>query len=234
MKKRIVLSFVFILLIISSVAIYKYVLEKDRYSSVSIVPENRNDLPLYDGLEFQENHYLIKGNHWNNIYEFYRDTLPNHGWKLVFKQASIEDSGGFMLRFQKKDKELHIGGGWNPYANETETTFDLNPVLHKTMWIDQKPRSICVYLNKNAVNCNKITDQNKIEQFIKMVDEDAVNKDDAPLQKEFGIVDVNGEKIEIHYDPLLPSFTLKKADERKQMKPEALLELLGLTHLQER
>lgn len=130
LKKRIVISFVFVLLVFLSVTIYQYVVKKDRYSSVSIVPEQRNDLPLYEGLEFQEHHYLMKGNHWYDIYEFYRDSLPSHGWKLVFKQASIEGWGGFMLRFEKNNKELHIDGGWNPYANETETIFDLNPVQH--------------------------------------------------------------------------------------------------------
>ncbi|MGA4720875.1 hypothetical protein [Fictibacillus nanhaiensis] len=130
LNKRMLLFFVFILLMVLSAALYKFVLEKDRYSSVSIVPEHRNDLPLYKGLEFQDHHYLIKGNHWYEIYTFYRDTLPHHGWKPVYKQASIEDWGGFMLRFQKGDKELHIDGGWNPNVNETETTFDLNPVQH--------------------------------------------------------------------------------------------------------
>lgn len=130
LNKRMVLSFAFILLIVSSAVIYKFVLEKDRYSSVSIVPEHRSDLPLYEGLEFQDHHYLIKGNHWYEIYKFYRDTLPHHGWKPVHRQAFIENSGGFMLRFQKNDKELHIDGGWNPYSNETETIFDLNPVQH--------------------------------------------------------------------------------------------------------
>ncbi|WP_137790390.1 hypothetical protein [Bacillus sp. E(2018)] len=128
MKKWIILSFVFILMIISSATIYNYVLKEEQYSSVSIVPEHRNDLPLYEGLEFHDHYYSIKGNHWYEIYKFYRDTLPKHDWKLVFKRASIEDWGGFMLRFQKHDKELHIDGGWNPNTNETETMFDLNPV----------------------------------------------------------------------------------------------------------
>ncbi|MED1865175.1 hypothetical protein P4V41_17045 [Fictibacillus nanhaiensis] len=130
MKKRIVISFALIILIISSVAIYKYVLQKNRYSSVSIVPENRKDPPLYEGLEFQEHQYSMKGNHWYDIYKYYRDELPNHGWKLIFKQAAIENWGGFMLRFQKNNNELHIDGGWNPYTNDTETNFDLNPVQH--------------------------------------------------------------------------------------------------------
>lgn len=130
LNKRMVLSFAFILLMVSSAAVYKFVLEKDRYSSVSIVPEHRKDLPLYEGLEFQDHHYVIKGNHWYEIYKFYRDTLPHHGWKPVHKRASIEEWGGFMLQFQKNDKELHIDGGWNPYSNETETTFDLNPAHH--------------------------------------------------------------------------------------------------------
>ncbi|WP_416730794.1 hypothetical protein [Fictibacillus sp. JL2B1089] len=106
MNKRMVLSFAFILLMVSSAAVYKFVLEKDRYSSVSIVPEHRKDLPLYEGLEFQDHHYVIKGNHWYEIYKFYRDTLPHHGWKPVHKRASIEEWGGFMLQFKKNDKEL--------------------------------------------------------------------------------------------------------------------------------
>ncbi|MDM5317572.1 hypothetical protein QUF49_16295 [Fictibacillus sp. b24] len=232
MKKILIIACVCIAFFVSGVSVYSYMNEKNRYASVTVVPEKRDDLPLYKGLEFQEHNYLIKGNHWYDVYGFYKKQMPLHGWKLVHKQAFIEDWGGFMMTWEKDGKELHIGGGWIPNENTTEVRFDLRPIMRSTNWIEAIPSSICVYANKEADTCSTITDLNKIEQFVKWVNDEAIDKEDASLQKDYGIVEVNGKKIEIHYDPELPSFTLKSADGRKQLKPEPLLELLGLTELQ--
>ncbi|KZE68828.1 hypothetical protein AWM68_00695 [Fictibacillus phosphorivorans] len=231
MKKILIMACVCIAFFVSGVSVYSYMNEKNRYAAVTVVPEQRDDLPLYKGLEFQEHNYLMKGNHWYDVYVFYKKQMPLHGWKLVHKQASIEGSGGFITSWEKDHSELFIDGGWNPHENTTEVKFDLRPIIRSTSWIESIPSSICVYASKEAETCSTLSDQKKIEQFVNWVNDEAMDKEDAPLQKDYGIVVVNGKKIEIHYDPELPSFTLKSADGRKQLKPEPLLELLGLTEL---
>lgn len=130
MKKSIVITCVIFAFLVSGFSIYSYMKEKNRYTGQTVVPEKRDDLPLYEGLEFQEHEYMLKGNHWYTVYEFYKEKLPENGWKLIHKQASLEASGGFIMSWEKDDKELWINGGWNTNENETEIIFDINPSLH--------------------------------------------------------------------------------------------------------
>ena len=104
--------------------------EKNRYTGQTVVPEKRDDLPLYEGLEFQEHEYMLKGNHWYAVYEFYKEKLPENGWKLIHKHASLEASGGFIMSWEKDDKELWINGGCNTNEKETEIIFYINPSLY--------------------------------------------------------------------------------------------------------
>jgi hypothetical protein len=233
MKKYIFIVCAGIAFCISGFSVYSYMNERDRYNSLTVVPEKRNDLPLYKGLEFREHDYAMKGNHWYTIYNFYKSELPQLGWKLIHKQASLEGpGGGFMMSWKKDDNELFIGGGWHPEQNQTEIIFDLRPLLRNSAWIDSIPDEICMYEDSMSTTCSKLTDKNKIKQIVEWVNEGGYDKEDAPLQKEFGIIEVNGMKIEIHYNPALPSYTLKSEFGRKEMKPEPqLLELTGLTHL---
>jgi hypothetical protein len=235
MKKIILLGMVVVTFLITGFSVYSYVNEKNRYVGQTVVPERRNDLPLYEGLTFKDHEYVMKGNHWESIYQFYKEELPNNGWELIHQQTSQETPiGGFMMSYEKDGKELSIHGGSFPEENTTEIIFDLNPTITHTDWIKSTPEEICVYRDYKAKTCSKITDASKIKQFVEWVNNEAYDKNEAPLQEEYGVVAVNGERIEIHYNPKLPSFTLKTDFGRKEMKPEPLLELTGLTHLKEK
>jgi hypothetical protein len=235
MKKILLIGLVVVAFLVSGFSVYSYVQGKNRYMGQSVVPEQRKDLPLFEGLKFEGHEYVIPGNHSQSIYKFYKEKLPENGWRLLHMQMSLEaPGGGFMLSYEKGKKELFIHGGWFPQDNRTEVIFDLHPIIETTDWIRYIPKEICVYRNSKADTCTNITDTTKINQFVEWINEDAYDKDDAPVQEEYGVVEVNGEKIEIHYDPKLDSFTLKSDLGRKEMKPEPLLELTGLTHLKEK
>jgi hypothetical protein len=234
MKKVWLLLILTAFFLLSGFSVYSHYYKKDRYWGQTVVPERRDDLPLYRGLTFDEYAYVVKGNHSYSIYEFYKNKLPQYGWKLVNKNVSLESNGGFMMDWEKNDKNLSVNGSWNRFENQTEIMFDLNPVLHNTVWIKSIPDEICVYPDSKASSCTKITDKSKIEQLTAWVNDAAFDKEDAPLQKEFGIIDTGALRIEVHYDPSLPSFTLVSKLGRKQMKPEKLLELTGLTNLKNR
>jgi hypothetical protein len=231
MKKTILLLFAGVFFLLSGFSVYSYFHKKDLYHGQTVVPERRDDLPLYKGLTFIEHSYEMKGNHWYAIYEFYKNELPQNGWKLVNKNVSLENNGGFTMDWEKNDKNLSVYGSWNSFENQTEIMFDLNPVLHNTVWIQSIPDEVCVYADSRTNTCSKISDRSKIEQLTEWVNDAAYDKEDAPLQQEFGIIDTGDLRIEVHYDPKFPSFTLKSNLGKKQMKPEKLLELTGLTHL---
>jgi hypothetical protein len=234
MKKNLVFLGILMIFILSGYSGYSYFNKDNVYAGMTVVPEERNDLPLYKGLVPGEHQYTMEGNHWQSIYDFYAVKLPRYGWKLSHKQATIGYPGGFMMTWAKDDKELFIGGNWNPENLETEVMFDLHPQIHISTWIDRTPQEVCVYADPNDNTCSKITDSKKIEQLVRWINFEAYDKEDAPLQKEYGVLVVDDLRIEVHYDPKLPSYTLKSELGRKQMKPEKLLELTGLTHLREK
>ncbi|MBY6037799.1 hypothetical protein KUV80_14095 [Fictibacillus nanhaiensis] len=104
MKKMIVILGVMGVFLVSGFSVYSYMSKKDQYIGQTVVPEERNDLPLYEGLTFSDHDYVIKGNHWHAIYTFYKEKLPENGWKLVHTQASLEGNGGFRWTGKKMIK----------------------------------------------------------------------------------------------------------------------------------
>jgi hypothetical protein len=207
---------------------------EDEYAGLTVIPEKRKDLPLYRGLVRTEFEYVIEGNHWKAIYDYYMKQLPKNGWELSHKQVFLEDTGYFTMTWSKHEEELEIHGGWNPDENKSSAVFDLRSKLHFSSWIKRIPEKACVYASPEAATCHEISDQRKREQLAQWVNNEAYDKKDAPLQKEYGIIMVDHLRIEVHYDPKLPSFTLKSKLGRKVMKPEKLLELTGLNHLKKR
>jgi hypothetical protein len=69
--------------------VYKYV-TNETYEGMSIIPEDHEDIPLFNGLEPRRDDYVIEGDHWEDIYAFYMKKLPGKGWKLRHKGSAMD------------------------------------------------------------------------------------------------------------------------------------------------
>lgn len=98
------------------------------YAGMTIIPEHHNDIPLYKGLTPTEYDYVMKGDHWEDIYIFYMEELPKHGWSVSFQQTSRADAPapGFYSLWQKAgvDYELLVKASYFPSRKQTEVRFD--------------------------------------------------------------------------------------------------------------
>ncbi|WP_423800971.1 hypothetical protein [Neobacillus sp. SAB-20_R2A] len=153
----------------------------ETYEGMSIIPEQHKDITLFKGLEPRRNDYVMDGNHWREIYDYYKKQLPKHGWKVEYEQSSPNDDvPGFMSTWRKKglDWELSISGGYYKTDNQTEVIFDKIPILHSTTWIDQIPNTICIYKNTSDENGSEIKDPSQINELVRIIN---------------GAIDWNGE-----------------------------------------
>jgi hypothetical protein len=101
---------IIIILIIAGWFTYQRVTD-DTYEGMSIIPEQQKDIPLFEGLRPSEHEYVMEGNHWNDIYNFYLKELPRYGWEVEYKQSSSDknsDVTGFMSRWRKKGIEWEL------------------------------------------------------------------------------------------------------------------------------
>lgn len=164
----------------------------DTYEGMSIIPENHKDIPLFEGLEPTRSHYVIKGNRWEQIYNFYMNELPKLGWKVEYEQSALDDNNnendwsGFYSRWRKErfDGELRISVSYNQYDEKTEVMFDKTPIYKSTTWIVDLPDSICIYESLNDKQCIEINDESKIKEIESLINK-AIDwdKEEIPQRK---------------------------------------------------
>jgi hypothetical protein len=177
----------------------------DTYEGMSIIPEQQKDIPLFEGLRPSEHEYVMEGNHWNDIYNFYLKELPRYGWEVEYKQSSSDknsDVTGFMSRWRKKgiEWELSIYGSYFKMNNQTEVIFDKTPIYYSTTWIDDVPTSICIQQNSSNESCTEINDKAQIEGIVSFIN-DAIDWEEEVLPREkTSVIDFGNMEIKVMYE----------------------------------
>ncbi|MGJ9386190.1 hypothetical protein [Salipaludibacillus sp. CF4.18] len=177
----------------------------DTYEGMSIIPEQHEDIPLFEGLRPTEHEYFLGGNHWNEIYDFYLKQLPKYGWEVSYKQSSSDensDAMGFTSRWRKKgiEWELSIYGSYFKMNNQTEVIFDKTPIYNSTTWIDGVPTSICIHQSSSNDSCTEINDKTQIEGIVRFINE-AIDWEEKVLpRKETSVIDIGDKEIKVMYE----------------------------------
>lgn len=208
MKKINWLIFVVILVLI---AVGCYVYQKitdDTYEGMSIIPENHEDIPIFEGLKPTESVYVIEGNHWIEIYEFYFKELPKLGWNVEYEGSALNDNdpdndwGGFHSGWRKDgfDGELVISAHFNQDEEQTVVIFDKTPINNATTWISDIPESICIYQSINDEKCSEIQDKIKIRQIASFIN-DAIDWNEKILPRgKSSVIDFGDMNIKVLYE----------------------------------
>lgn len=229
-----IIGVVVILLIISGYSIQK--LTDETYQGMSIIPEEHIDIPLFDGLEPTEHQYIMKDDHWRNIFYFYMEELPYLGWELAHVESALDDKhaendwSGFRTRWRKDgfEGELWISAQYNETENQTEVMFDKTDIIHSTNWIHSAPESICIYQSAANQNCTKITDKSVIEQISSSINEAMDWNKEVESRKNTLVIEYADIKINVLYEGDKGMY-LQSEKGIKLMKPEQeFLDLLIL------
>ncbi|TWD94531.1 hypothetical protein FB550_11364 [Neobacillus bataviensis] len=208
----------------------------DTYKGMSIIPEQHDDIPLFKGLEPTDSHYVIDGDHWKEIYDFYFKKLPKLGWENQYVQSALDDNdpendwGGFDSRWTKKgfEGELSIYASYDKSDQQTKVIFDQNPIYHSSIWIDKVPESICIYKNSTDPDCTVLKDKSKIQKIVGIIN-NAIdwNEKALPLEKE-STIDFGEINIKVIYEKEKEIY-FKSEKGVKYLKPEP--EFFKLTNL---
>ncbi|MDQ0882069.1 hypothetical protein [Peribacillus sp. V2I11] len=180
----------------------------DTYEGMSIIPEQHRDIPLFEGLKPTRSHYVIKGNRWEDIYNFYMNKLPKLGWKVEYEQSALDDNddendwSGFHSRWRKEgfDGELWISASYNQYDYETELLFDKTPIYKSTSWIEDLPDNICIYETLKDEKCFELNDKSKIKEIKSLINK-AIDwdKEELPQMERTSVIDFGNLEIKVHY-----------------------------------
>ncbi|MFC5467012.1 hypothetical protein [Lederbergia graminis] len=224
MNKKRLLLYAFMTIIIATGWFAYEKTTDDTYEGMSIIPEKQKDIPLFEGLKPTNHEYLIAGNQSENIYTFYKHTLPTLGWKLEDEQTELNDNEwtGFNSQWRKEDfnGELWISGNYNQFDKKTEVIFDKIPIHTSTVWIEGVPENICIYKSLNEEECIIIKDDPKITQ-IKTIINKAIdaNIKKIPKREKISMIDFGNIDIKVYYENDKEVY-FQSANGIKLMKPE--------------
>ena len=197
-----------IILVLITVSWFVYQeITDDTYQGMSIIPEEHEDIPLFEGLEPNEHVYVIDENRWIEIYEFYLKELPKLGWDIVFEDSALNDSdpendwSGFHSEWRKEgfDGRLIISAHYNQDDEQTEVMFDKNAIFNSTTWISNAPESICIYQSLNSENCSEIKDEIKIQQIVGFINDATDWKEEVLPREKSSVIDFGDMNIKVHY-----------------------------------
>ncbi|AQQ52601.1 hypothetical protein [Planococcus lenghuensis] len=202
-------------------------LTDDTYEGMSIIPEEHEDIPLYEGLEPQEHQYTLQGNEWQEVRGFYLDTFPGLGWRLVHEESALDDpdvsndSSGFMTRWRKDgfDGELWISGGYNQFDDKTEIIFDQTQIRTQSVWLEEAPDSICIYQTEEDDHCSRTEDPDIIRVLTDFVNAGNDWEDAADLSEELAVIDFGTLEVKVA-QPEGGDVFLQSTEGVKTMKPE--------------
>ncbi|MGD6777668.1 hypothetical protein [Sutcliffiella horikoshii] len=211
----------------------------DAYEGMTIIPEQQKDIPLYGGLKASRSQYEIEGDRWEDIYSFYLQELPKHGWKVEYIQSALDDEdeendwSGFYSLWRKEgfEGELKISSHYQSFEEKTEVSFDKYPVIITTPWVKDTPANICIYATLEDSNCSKIIDKSKIIEIQSLINNaiDREKEDQLPNRKKASIIDFGGMEIKVYYESDKEIYFLSEKG-WKVMKPEpTFFELTNLT-----
>ncbi|WP_261132202.1 hypothetical protein [Bacillus sp. Marseille-Q3570] len=217
-----------VLLVVSSGYFAYGKMTNDTYEGMSIIPENRDDLPLYKGLQPYRNSYILKDDHWEDIYKFYLEKLPANGWVLEHDSSSLDDSdgendwSGFRSTWIKDgfDGVLNLSASYNKHNDETEVNFDKTMHYTSTEWIGVNPESICIYEKVDDQECREIEDQENIEEIVHLINSSLDWNDAIETREKKILLEIGGLKVEVHYESDNEVY-LRSHKGTKIMKPEA-------------
>ena len=181
----------------------------ETYEGMTIIPEEHDDIPLFEGLEPTRNDYIMDGNHWEDIYDYYLAELPKMGWEVNQLESALDDPdtendwSGFFSTWRKEgfDGELSLSSLYNTNENKTEVKFDQFPVYHSTEWISGSPESICLSDQASKEKCKNIKDEAIIQSFIKYIN-DAIDWDNNSIEPRSNkkIIEFDNLKVEVLYE----------------------------------
>ncbi|MFB4166904.1 hypothetical protein [Virgibacillus sp. JSM 102003] len=193
----------------------------DTYEGMSIIPERR-DIPLFTGLEPTRSNYVMEGNQWKEIKNFYFKKLPKRGWNVVYKDTSPNKNGsGFITRWRKHGLEwgLSVYSSYSETNNQTEVIFDKTLIHHSKKWIESIPKNICIYKNTNDNQCAKIRDQAKIKKVVQFINNAIDWKEKMESRVNESVIVVGDIKINVHYEEDKTIYFQSKKG-LKSMKPD--------------
>ena len=170
-KRNFLLLGIVIIFILSGWFAYQKATD-DTYEGMSIIPEQHKDIPLYEGLKPTRSHYEIKGNRWEEIYQFYMNELPKFDWEVEHEQTALEDNNsendwsGFYSLWRKDgfNGELRISASHNQFDEITTVIFDKTPIYKSTSWIENSPDSICIYETLKDEKCVEVMTNLKLNR----------------------------------------------------------------------
>lgn len=230
------LGLIMVLLVVGSWFVYIKMTD-DTYEGMSIIPEQHDDIPLIEGMEPTRTHYVIKGDRWEDVYDFYFEKLPDLGWKNEYYHSALgdldqeNDWGGFDSRWTKKGFEgvLNISASYSKFDDQTKVMFDQYPIFHSSTWIDEVPESICVYEGTANQDCKVIKDKAKILKIADYINDAIDWKEEALTNKKVSIIDFGDISINVLYEKEKGIY-LESEKGLKFMKPEPeFLELMDLS-----
>lgn len=218
--------FVFILILVVGGWFFYQNERESRYVGQSIIPERTDDIPLYDELKHDGSPaYVVEGNHWEEVLNFYKKELPENGWTLEYIHSSgndHDDGTGFMSTWRKPGQgwELSIDAGYFQSQNRTEVIFDKRKILTATTWIENSPEVICINEQPDrSEDCFRITDKQTIEEIVKLVNSANDWEKDPILYQGKSTMNFGTFTVEVYYD-LDKGIYLVSNKGIKWMKPE--------------
>ncbi|MFV2048252.1 hypothetical protein ACEWK1_12835 [Metabacillus sp. YM-086] len=155
-----------------------------------------------------EHQYVVKGNKWIDIYNFYLKELPALVWKVEYEDSALNDGdtendwSGFYSRWIKEgfDGELWISANYNQFDEQTEVIFDKTPLYNSTTWIEETPKNICIYQNQNDEKCHEIEEKSKVEKIVRFIN-DAIEWDKEVLSSEkTSVIELGNTEIKVFYE----------------------------------
>lgn len=208
--------------------------KEEKYKGLSLIPEQTDDIPLYMGLEPASPVYKIKGEHWEDILQFYQKELPKNGWSLTMLQASTdskEDGAGFNSSWEKEGTEwvLSISGAYFKGMDQTEVMFNMRELLTADKWVDTEVSEICINEQpERSEECFKMTDRQTIQQIVGLINGAlAVDHEEIPYNGK-SVIDFDTITIDVYYD-LEKGIYFVSEKGMKWMKPE--IEFFELTRI---
>ena len=197
-----------------------------KYDGQTIIPERTDDIPLYDELKHDGSPaYFVEGNHLKDVLNYYKEVLPQNGWRLEFMHSyenGQDDGTGFMSTWRKPEQEweLSIDSGYFMSQNRTEVIFDKRKILTSNTWIGNSPKVICINEQPDrSENCFSMTDKETIEKIVILINSATDWDKDLILYQGKSTMEFGNFTVEVYYD-LDKGIHLVSDKGTKWMKPE--------------
>ncbi|MGE5703434.1 MAG: hypothetical protein ACM32O_12960 [Clostridia bacterium] len=208
----------------------------DTYKGMSIIPEQHQDIPLFKGLEATEHEYTMEGNRWVEIYDYYMQKLPEHGWRVEDTDSSLHDQdpendwSGFRSRWGKEgfDGELWISAHYDQLKEQTVVKFDKARSQQATVWITKSPETISICQSQTGANSRELKEQSKIAEMARLINESIDWNEPMEPRNQSCVMQFGNMQIKVLFEDEKEIY-LQSEKGAKLMKPEPdFLALLNL------